>query len=206
MEAHEFYRDDRRVIVGPFASDGGDTTLRLVIGGREVTESLYCRAEEVPTNCIAKVRSIGLEPSQVRIFGKCVLPLAAIAAIDSLRDAVAAEKAAILAKHCPGMEVLRAAYAEHARYRQEFSAMMDDEYNDGVRPPKPATSDLAALRAQYPAAALYIAACDQADCSAHWAKAKAGGEAKAMLLAGADLAAVRAKLDNWLSDNKVEVD
>lgn len=121
----------------------------------------------------------------------------------ALHARVAAEDAAEAA--IPGLPELRAALDDEARYQRQFARMMEDEGNDGCCPPRRPKADSGAIAATYPAAAVYVRA-ESYQSAAHWAKSKAGREAREIILAGGDVAAARAKLENWLTDNGVEVD
>ncbi len=104
-----------------------------------------------------------------------------------------------------GLAELRAARSDHERYRREFNAMMEDEYNDGVNPPRGPKADAAELATRYPRAATYLRA-ESYSLAAHWAKSKAGHQAMEIILNGGMAAEAEAKLENWMADNKVEVD
>jgi hypothetical protein len=122
-----------------------------------------------------------------------------------LRGAEMARKAALNAA-VPGLDEVMAAaaaaYNEDARYRNEFSAMMEDEGNDGARPPRPLDQSpsqrLQALQEQYPRAALYLRAKRQSE-SASWAdntgKGAAGRLAMEILASGGDIKDAEAALN-----------
>jgi hypothetical protein len=127
------------------------------------------------------------------------------AIITSEMDRIRAEeKAAMESKltaNVPGLDILRAATDAHGDYSDGFARMMESEANDGVSPPKLPTSDLAAIRAQYPRAALWL----RADCQANGAsddrKAAAGERARDMIESGVDLDAALRVLENWLPES-----
>jgi len=149
---------------------------------------------------------IGGKPQRLRarVKGKPDLA-AAIEQAKAADTATEEEEAATLDANVPGLEALRAARMGEEEYQGAFQRMMESEGNDGANPPrKPATS-VKALAAQYPRAALYVRA-EGYERASHWAKSKAGTEAMAIIAAGGDLADAASKLDNWLSDNNVEVD
>lgn len=104
-----------------------------------------------------------------------------------------------------GLAELRSAWADEQRYRNQFNRMMDDGDNDGVNPPRRPKANVDEIARKYPRAALYLRA-ESYESARHWAKAKAGEEAKEIILSGGDIAAATAKLENWLTDNNVEVD
>lgn len=92
---------------------------------------------------------------------------------------------AALLEAVPGLNLLRAAIDDQARYHRQFAEMMEDENNDGANPPKRATADLASLRKQYPRAAAYLQAEAWQDAS-HYVKSGAGRRAKERIVAGED--------------------
>lgn len=83
---------------------------------------------------------------------------------------------------------------DEVRYAEAFDRMMEDEGNDGVRPPRPVNSaraeKLAAMLKEFPRAALYLRAKQQNE-SAHWAdntgKGAAGKKAMEILESGGSI-------------------
>jgi hypothetical protein len=67
----------------------------------------------------------------------------------------------------PGLRELEAAIDDFERYQRDFQRMMDDESNDGARPPRGPRGNVAELSAKYPAAATYLRAQELATGS-HW--------------------------------------
>lgn len=75
-----------------------------------------------------------------------------------------------------GLGDLGAAYhawqSDESDYRDGFDRMMEDEHNDGARPPRRPAPELGKryleLKERYPRAALYLRA-ERQDVSAHWA-------------------------------------
>lgn len=57
-----------------------------------------------------------------------------------------------------GLKEIKSAVYDIEKYHNEFNAIMDDEYNDGVFPPKKPTVNLKNLYEKYPCAAAYIKA------------------------------------------------
>ena len=72
-------------------------------------------------------------------------------------QAAAAERQALI-DAIPGLQAIRDAADEWEAYIMAFNAMMDDENNDGARPPKRPTSDVKALMQAYPVASAYLKA------------------------------------------------
>jgi len=119
------------------------------------------------------------------------------AQIAELRQAEA-DAADLRVRSLPGLGKLEAAQDaaedERDRYQSGMHRMMDDEHNDGARPPQPIDESLAAnarqLAAQYPRAALYLRARRQAE-STHWAdntgKGAAGRQAMEILATGGSI-------------------
>jgi hypothetical protein len=125
--------------------------------------------------------------------------------IDALRAgyrAKAEAKKQEMDKKIPGLSVLQAAYADEEEYREAFTRMMEDEQNDGVRPPKAPRHNIAELEQQYPAAAIYIKA-DGYEGASNYLKSAAGKKAKALLLEGGTIEEAAAILDNWLPEDAV---
>jgi len=90
-----------------------------------------------------------------------------------------------LCKVCPGIDKLRASIADEDRYLNQLNNMMDDENNDGARPPKPIKIHSDELMKQYPAAASYIKAENWSHAS-HYAKSAAGEKAMKSIEKGED--------------------
>lgn len=101
-------------------------------------------------------------------------------------------------QNIPGLEELSNAEQEHESYHYKFGKMMDDEFNDGARPPKGPKSNLKALRGKYPIAALYLDA-ERQSLAAHDEKAAAGKKAMKMLEAGESPEEAKKVMENWLS-------
>lgn len=111
-----------------------------------------------------------------------------------------AEEAKALALAVPGIDELRRALDGHAHYHADFERAMEDEMRDGINMPRRPASDIAALQAQYPRAALYLKAEDYSLAS-HYAKASAGDKAMAILRNGGTIEDAQAVLDNWLPES-----
>ena len=107
----------------------------------------------------------------------------------------------------PGvLEVLRLSKVvrnDIARHSSQFNRMMEDEQNDGARPPKPTDDDakkqLEDMLAANPRAAQYVRALAFEDAS-NYMKAAAGTKAKNMLLAGESAEKAKAALDDWTGE------
>lgn len=93
-----------------------------------------------------------------------------------------------------GLHEIISAIIDWNRYNREFNAMMDDEFNDGARPPKRPTADIQALKAQYPRADAYLTAQSWAN-SENYAKAKAGAKALECIIDGDDYAKALADME-----------
>jgi hypothetical protein len=120
-----------------------------------------------------------------------------IAELKARREAEAqreAEAKAKLIANVPGLDILRDALTRQEMYQVAFNRMMEDEGNDGARPPKKPTDDIATLKAQYPAAAAYLKA-ESWEYAGHYAKSAAGRKAKQAIADGADYTAVLAQME-----------
>lgn len=92
-------------------------------------------------------------------------------------------KARRMAELFPGLDELRAARNDEARYQEQFNRMMEDEANDGVNPPRPVRVHYADIAPKYPAAVAYLRA-GSYSLAKHYAKAGAGSRAIKRLEAG----------------------
>lgn len=110
------------------------------------------------------------------------------------------EKEERVRKACPGIDELRAAIADTERYHEQFERMMEDENNDGARPPKPIRGDVDSLRTKYPAAAAYLKA-ESWSYADHYAKSAAGRKAMERIEAGVDHAQVIVDMEAEWSDH-----
>jgi len=163
-----------------------------------------------------------IEKYQLRLFGKNSIEVppavgkkmtkAEFAAIRAAKDEILAiltagkkskweaeekarqEAAARLAANVPGLEILRDALARREMYGEAFARMMDDEMNDGANPPQKPVDDIAALKAQYPAAAAYLKA-EAYEYASHYAKSAAGRKAKQAIADGANYGEALAQME-----------
>jgi len=122
---------------------------------------------------------------------------------DRLFDAHSAFKAAKLENAVPGLKLLQSALYEESRYMGELNDMMDDEANDGVFCPTMPDSDIDALKARYPRAAVYVMA-DSYSNASHDQKASAGRRAKDLLLSGGDIDVAKDILNNWAKNSFID--
>jgi hypothetical protein len=98
-----------------------------------------------------------------------------------------------------GLTELRRAIADQNRYARQFGEMMEDEGNDGARPPRAPAGNLAELAIQYPAAAAYLQA-ESMSCAANYAKAGAGKRSIERIGDGADPVQALADAEREWSD------
>lgn len=132
----------------------------------------------------------------IRLTGKPKL-----AAAWAAHERAHAEYKAACAANLPGLDELRRARDEADRYDRQFGEMIDDESNDGARPPKPAEGpSFAELSAKHPRAALYLLAEDYSS-AANDRKASAGSQAMELLAHGGSEDEARQILENWLPES-----
>lgn len=93
-----------------------------------------------------------------------------------------------------GLNELRKAINDIDRYHRAFDRMMEDENNDGVRPPKRPTMNVEELKAKYPRAAAYLKA-EKFATGAHYVKANAGSKALDKIINGEDYTAAIAEME-----------
>jgi hypothetical protein len=108
--------------------------------------------------------------------------------VDLAAERLAAREA-MLRDRVPGLEILRAAREDVSRYHRQCERMMEDEGNDGARPPRRPAADPKAVAAQYPIATAYLLAEAYRNAS-HDVKSGAGRRAMARIEAGEDAAVV----------------
>lgn len=141
----------------------------------------------------------------VRISDKPDLA-ASVAAWEAEWQAYLAAKATQLEANVPGLDELRAAQEvaadEEARHYHAIERMMEDEHNDGARPPRPLDETLRAravmLAEQYPRAAIYLLA-ERYTRADNVNKVIAGREAMEVIATGGEIDAAKEILDNWSS-------
>lgn len=124
-----------------------------------------------------------------------------IAYINAEREAktrARAEREAKIASIEGLSEVRDAIRAEH-EYHVAFEKMIDDEYNDGVFPPKVPETDSGALKARYPRAAAYLKA-ESWSCSENFVKSNAGSKAMERIINGDDYDAAIRDMEKEFSD------
>ena len=117
-------------------------------------------------------------------IGRIAFTAAEFGTILEAQEAARVETAATLEANVPGLSemthLLDVSNAEADRYQYQFEQMMDDEGNDGARPPKPINNayreQLTAMMADHPRAALYLKARAQSS-STHWADNTGAGAA-----------------------------
>jgi hypothetical protein len=182
--------------------------VELVRDGKRLGSSLIAigsQSRQPRGKALDSLRAKQIDPATRREL-LCAIPVCVPVGIAEQIDSLSADEARAeaerIAEHnrklaaIPGLSVVQAAIAEHERYAYQFERMMEDENNDGVNPPRPAKSDLAALRAQYPRAAAYLAAESMAQ-AANDRKSGEGHKAMREILDGAGPEALEAADLRW---------
>jgi len=119
--------------------------------------------------------------------------------VDLRLEKMAADEAKLLC-NAPGLKELEAAYNDIERYHREFDAMMENESNDGINPPKPITANPQELAKKYPIAAAYLKA-ERWELASHYAKSSAGKRAKEKIANGEDYNAALAEMEQEWSEH-----
>lgn len=101
----------------------------------------------------------------------------------------------------PGLSQLQNAAEDEERYADQFARMMDDEGNDGARPPKPIKVRYADLAQKFPQAASYLEA-QRLATGSHWASGRGPvyDRAVARMEAGEDTATVLVEAEKEWSE------
>ncbi len=99
----------------------------------------------------------------------------------------------------PGLEELRAAYADQDRYHDQFEKMMEDENNDGINPPSKQKTSPEEVSNQHPAAAAYYKA-ENYSYSDNVGQFSAGKKALKRLQAGEEYRGVITEMEKEWSD------
>ena len=179
-----------------FALDG-KTIPQKSLAGIDTASDLEVRKDKASEQVKALLKehgAVAIWNMQVMLYGD--EPAKIAAAVASAQS----ERAEIIAKNVPGIEVLQNITDRIEKHSREFSAMMEDEDNDGVNPPTPAPSekDLKAAKEQYPVAALYLKAKDYTLAS-NFRKSGAGDKAAKLLEKTGQEAMIEAEniLENW---------
>jgi hypothetical protein len=140
----------------------------------------------------------GKDPAHYRLASGILIRLTAVSFVESVIAELRAEhenKKASVQANVPGLDQLRKAADDEERYADERNRMMDDEHNDGVRPPRPVAVRYGDLAIQYPIAAAYLKAEDW-EYAENYAKAQAGGRAKARIAAGENHQVVLSEMES----------
>lgn len=164
------------------------------IGGRTFTSSTYYKHND--HGWVVNFGEVARGKERVNLVVKAADKPEVLAQIEAIETAKADRIAKIAA--IEGLAELRAALDAEAQYQEDFARMMEDEGNDGARPPVATHPHPADLATAYPVAALYLRAEDYR-CANHWRKVKAGYDAIELIVAG-DIGAARAALDDWAKD------
>ncbi len=102
----------------------------------------------------------------------------------------------------PGLAELRAARNAEARYREATERMMEDEGNDGARPPRRPTTDPDEIAKQYPRAACYLRA-ESYEYATNDRKSAAGRKATRLLESGGSIEDADQIMATWLAPSAV---
>jgi hypothetical protein len=135
---------------------------------------------------------------KVRVAGKPGLEAEIKRVEDQLAASAKAKTERINA--IPGLRELKDARDDQDRYDSEFSRMMNDQNNDGARPPRGPKASVKELAAKYPRAAAYLRA-ESFSHASNDVKASAGIEAMRRIENGEDHEVVLKEMENWNHGN-----
>jgi cyanate lyase len=118
---------------------------------------------------------------------------------EAINQTKSASAGKITEKEIPGYDELFEAYEFNDDYRKSFNKMMNDEFNDGIKPPEGAPKDIKELTTKYPQAAAYIAARSYSK-TRNDVQSSIGREAMSRILKGEDHNNVIKEMKNKWSD------
>ena len=189
--------------------DGGSMIVQNGTAKSNVSFGPFHEVEDIPMALRSKLPAGASNTTHAWFAGQMIRRTAAptIAKhVSQLKDSFDAEEAARneqLAKYVPGLEELREARDAELEYDNKFSRMMNDENNDGVRPPKRPVANASELAKKYPAAETYLKA-EAYELASHHQKSAAGKKALKLLESGGSVDDAKKILDNWLDHSKVD--
>lgn len=182
---------------------GGQVTVSR--GGKGQTFELNQVIDPVPRPFIPGLRKLGLDPrdfvyvsganTPVRRGAKPMLERAYEEWKIKWQEESEREEARKY-ENFPGLRELEDAREDEERHTWEFDRMMDDENNDGARPPKPVKVPYQDLADRYPRAALYLRA-ESYSLAAHSQKVFAGQRAMKVLEENGSMDDAQAEMDKW---------
>lgn len=178
--------------------DSGYIGFLTAQGGRQSISDTKPLDRRQDAKAIDSLKARGLDPSQYVKMGAVLMHQDTADQLQAVRDQARKVRQAAFAANVPGLSELQSSRDEQDRYSSEFARMMDDESNDGARPPRgPSGASYSDLSAKFPRAAMYLKA-EAYGMSSHPDKNGAGKRAMQMILDGEPLDAVQKVLDNWL--------
>jgi hypothetical protein len=210
MEAIKFQAGETQIIATPGKSVR-NIEIALYRPGKPMGSGLIAlgqQSEPLNAKDLANLAKAGVAAEGRRAFasgqGRIILPAEITAQIDALSLAAKAESenAEQLYKSqlasIDGLTEMQAALNDRERYAEQFERMMEDEYNDGARPPRPhAEGTVEFVAFMFPRAAAYVLA-DSWSGASHDVKASAGRAAKKAILRGDDhRQAIREMRQTW---------
>jgi len=176
----------------------------LIMGGKVASEMVYQHSVREVSDAPKSIRGY-IAKNNINIEGRVYVdcPTGAIVpreiAEEAVRQTEEIRKATDPRNVIEGYAEIKAAYADVVRYHQEFNDMMDDEYNDGVNPPKPIAVKPEEIEAKYPRAAAYVEAENYGKAS-NYDKANSGEKAMKRIIAGENHETVIAEMKTeWLA-------
>jgi hypothetical protein len=155
--------------------------------------------KEFPKFMLDQLKKQKIDLSErVYYSGMCIYLEVAKASIEAMQkqNKEAKEK---LNKNVPGLEELEKIKEEWDTYYYKFEKMMNDEFNDGVNPPKKPSKTIEEVTSLYPIASAYLKA-ESFILSNHHAKYSAGKKAKERIINGEDFKVVIEDMEKEWSD------
>lgn len=169
----------------------------IKIKEHKITGTVITELKDAPTDVLEFCKAKGVDFKTRVFFGGTIIPREVAEEVLIQKSAILEEKKKKLDSNVPGLEILRKAINDAGRYYDQFNEMTENEFNDGVNPPAKPTSDINALKLQYPRAAAYITA-ESWEYASNYAKSEAGAKAKRAIADGVDAeSAIKIMESEW---------
>ena len=177
----------------PYVNQAGikKENIKVTVSGLTFTLDGFSRTKRQGENVIAVL------PNPHKVGKKCIdyISLDRHPEIETIRKSAEDSFESAFVARYPGIYTLVTAINDEHNYHESFNRMMDDESNDGVRPPVAPKMTIEQARQQYPIAAAYLTILSYADADPSsqvgYNRRRCGDDAITQLEGGADVIKTR---------------